>query len=46
MLILKNAYGRHCGGSRQTVYDWIAKGEVVISDGKIDVDVTKKFVKG
>ncbi len=41
MLMSKAAYARHCNVSRQTVYDWVAKGEVVMSGNKIDVDATK-----
>ncbi|MFQ6246551.1 hypothetical protein ACLMPP_19005 [Yersinia enterocolitica] len=37
----KSAYAKLRGVSRQTVYDWIAKGEVVVTDGKIDTDATE-----
>lgn len=40
MLMSKAAYAKHCGVSRQTVYDWIAKGEVVMSGTKIDALAT------
>lgn len=42
MLMSKAAYAKHCGVSRQTVYDWIAKGEVVMSGSKIDVEATER----
>ena len=32
----------HRGVSRQTVYDWVAKGEVVLSGNKIDVEATER----
>ena len=38
MLMSKAEYAKHKGVSRQTVYDWIEKGEVVMSGKKIDVD--------
>ncbi|WAT05519.1 hypothetical protein O1V64_04230 [Rouxiella badensis] len=41
MLMSKAAYAKHCGVSRQTVYDWIAKGEVVMSGTKIDAVATE-----
>lgn len=41
MLMSKAQYARHRGVSRQTVYGWIAKGEVVVVEGKIDVEETK-----
>lgn len=37
----KSAYAKHRGVSRQTVYDWIAKGEIVMSGSKIDVEATE-----
>lgn len=37
MLLSKSAYARHMGVSRQTVYGWIARGEIVISGDKVDV---------
>lgn len=40
MLMSKAAYARHCNVSRQTVYGWVAKGEVVMSSSKIDVEAT------
>ena len=40
MLMSKSAYAKHRGVSRQTVYDWIAKGDLVMSVSKIDVDAT------
>ena len=42
----KSAYVRHCGVSRQTVYDWVAKGEVVMSGNKIDVEATEQMQYG
>lgn len=42
----KSAYARHCGVSRQTVYDWVAKGEVVMSGNKIDVEATEQMQYG
>ncbi|MGT3338726.1 hypothetical protein ACVSUB_16905 [Yersinia enterocolitica] len=41
MLMSKSAYAKYKGVSRQTVYDWIEKGEVVVIDGKIDVGATE-----
>ncbi|OUK59502.1 helix-turn-helix domain-containing protein [Enterobacter hormaechei] len=41
MLLSKSAYARHMGVSRQTVYGWIARGEIVISDDKVDVDASQ-----
>lgn len=32
-------------GSRQTVYDWVAKGEVVMSGNKIDAAATESRKK-
>lgn len=46
MLLTKTAYARHCGVSRQTVYDWVAKGEVVMSGSKIDVEATERRSAG
>ena len=46
MLLTKAAYARHCGVSRQTVYDWVAKGEVVMSGSKIDVEATEQMQHG
>ncbi|MDV5571654.1 hypothetical protein [Enterobacter hormaechei] len=42
----KSTYARHCGVSRQTVYDWVAKGEVVMSGNKIDVEATEQMQYG
>ncbi|TDV13400.1 hypothetical protein DET60_103265 [Raoultella planticola] len=42
MLMSKAEYARHRGVSRQTVYDWVEKGEVVLSGTKIDVDATER----
>lgn len=42
----KSAYARHCVVSRQTVYDWVAKGEVVMSGNKIDVEATEQMQHG
>lgn len=42
MLMSKADYARHCGVSRQTVYDWVKKGEVVLSGAKIDVAATEQ----
>jgi hypothetical protein len=42
MLMSKAEYARHRGVSRQTVYDWVAKGEVVLSGTKIDVEATER----
>lgn len=41
MLMSKSAYARHRGVSRQTVYDWVKKGKVVIVSDKIDVEATE-----
>ncbi|MHA1092227.1 helix-turn-helix transcriptional regulator [Enterobacter ludwigii] len=46
MLMTKAAYARHCSVSRQTVYDWVAKGEVVMSGSKIDVEATERRSAG
>lgn len=40
MLMTKAAYARHKGVSRQTVYDWIDRGELVLVGGKIDASAT------
>lgn len=40
MLLSKSAYARHMGVSRQTVYGWIARGEIVLSGDKVDVDAS------
>ncbi len=41
MLMSKAEYARYRGVSRQTVYDWVAKGAVVLSGSKIDVTATE-----
>ena len=41
MLLSKSAYARHMGVSRQTVYGWIARREIVISRDKVDVDASQ-----
>lgn len=41
MLLSKSAYARHVGVSRQTVYGWIARGEIVTSGDKVDVDASQ-----
>lgn len=41
MLMSKSAYARHCGVSRQTIYDRIERGEIVVSGSKIDVEATE-----
>ncbi|MDK9605828.1 hypothetical protein [Lelliottia wanjuensis] len=41
MLITKAAYAWHKGVSRQTVYHWIKKGELVLVGAKIDVSATE-----
>lgn len=46
MLMSKSAYARHCGVSRQAVYDWVARGEVVMSGSKIDVEATEQKRQG
>ncbi|OMQ22179.1 hypothetical protein [Serratia oryzae] len=46
MLMSKAAYAKYCSVSRQTVYDWIAKGDVVMSGSKIDVEATERQRKG
>ncbi|HBR1093684.1 TPA: hypothetical protein L9K91_003549 [Klebsiella variicola] len=45
MLMSKAEYARHRGVSRQTVYDWVAKGEVVVSGTKIDVEATERSLQ-
>ncbi|EIY5093430.1 hypothetical protein ACO1Y9_27410 [Klebsiella quasipneumoniae] len=45
MLMSKAEYARHRGVSRQTVYDWVAKGEVVLSGNKIDVEATARSLQ-
>lgn len=45
MLMSKAAYAKHRGVSRQTVYDWIAKGDVVMSGSKIDVNASERKLK-
>ncbi|ARF50837.1 hypothetical protein [Pantoea stewartii] len=42
MLMSKSAYAKHRGVSRQAVYDWIEKGEIVMSGSKIDVAATER----
>lgn len=42
MLMTKAAYARHKGVSRQTVYDRIARGELVLVDGKIDANASEQ----
>lgn len=41
MLLSKSNYARHMGVSRQTVYGWIVRGEIVISGDKVDVDASQ-----
>lgn len=41
MLMSKADYAKHRGVSRQTVYSWIERGEVVMSGNKIDVAATE-----
>lgn len=41
-LMSKAAYAKHCGVSRQTIYDRIERGEVVMSGNKVDVAATEK----
>ncbi|HAV2047607.1 TPA: hypothetical protein JHJ56_003839 [Raoultella ornithinolytica] len=45
MLMSKSEYARHRGVSRQTVYDWVAKGEAILSGNKIDVEATERNMK-
>ncbi|EON2763014.1 hypothetical protein ACLKRC_004520, partial [Escherichia coli] len=42
MLMSKAEYAKYKGVSRQTVYDWIEKGEVIMSGKKIDVEATEQ----
>lgn len=42
MLMSKAEYAKHRGVSHQTVYDWIERGEVVMSWNKIDVSATEQ----
>ncbi|MGN5575822.1 hypothetical protein [Enterobacter sp. Lyrl_3] len=42
MLMSKAEYAKHRGVSRQTVYAWIERGEVVMSGNKIDVSATEQ----
>jgi transposase len=44
MLFVKSAYARHMGVSRQTVYGWIARGEIVLSGDKVDVEATQSKI--
>lgn len=44
MLMTKAAYTRRKGVSRQIVYDWIAKGELVLVGGKMDASGTQQNV--
>ena len=46
MLMSKAGYARHRNVSRQTVYDWVAKGEVIMSGNKIDVEATEQMQHG
>lgn len=46
LLLTNAAYAHHFGVSRQTVYDWVVKGEAVISSSKIDVEATKQMQHG
>lgn len=46
MLLTKAAYAHHCGVSRQTVCGWVAKGAVVMSGNKIDVEATEQMQHG
>lgn len=41
MLMSKAEYAKHRGVSRQTVYSWIERGEVVMSGNKIDATATE-----
>ncbi|VEA69350.1 Uncharacterised protein [Serratia plymuthica] len=45
MLMSKAAYAKHCGVSRQTIYDRIARGELVLVGSKIDVEASKQRLK-
>lgn len=42
----KAEYARHRGVSRQTVYEWIEKGEIVVSGRKIDIEATELLRQG
>lgn len=42
MLMSKAEYAKHRGVSRQTVYAWVDKGEVVLDGTKIDVAATER----
>jgi hypothetical protein len=42
MLMTKAAYARYKGVSRQTVYDWITRGELVLVSGKIDASASER----
>lgn len=44
MLMTKTAHSRHTGVSRQTVYDRIKKGELVLVGRKIDVRTSSQNV--
>jgi hypothetical protein len=44
MLMTKAAHSRHTGVSRQTVYDRIKKGELVLVGRKIDVRTSSQNV--
>ena len=46
MLMTKSEYAKHRGVSRQTVYAWIEKGDLVMSGNKIDVEATERRVRG
>ncbi|WP_330983550.1 MULTISPECIES: hypothetical protein [Enterobacterales] len=46
MLMTKAAYARHKGVSRQTVYDRIARGELVLVGGKIDASASERKATG
>lgn len=41
----KATYAKYRGVSRQTIYDWMAKGDVVMSGNKIDVEATEQHQK-
>ncbi len=43
MLMSKAEYAKHRNVSRQTVYAWIEKGDVVMSGNKIDVDASERM---
>ena len=46
MLMSKAEYARHRGVSRQTVYDWIKKGELVMVGSKIDLEASEAGKSG